>query len=226
MKRFFTTFIFLILTSLLLGQVVQSVGIKSGVSIANQTWFYKSINLTLKKDKILGSYSALTVDFIKSKYFNIATDIGYCQKGCTEKIQATTVNMPEGTGVYKTYNTKFNYFSFSPLVKTKYTTTHFIPYIILGARIDYQLSYKSDLYLKQFESNFHKTILGLSSGAGMEFKIKNFGINTEFQYQYDITKLVDTPPSAINTGLRINNKAFVISIGLKYHLNKKAEANK
>lgn len=215
MKRIFTTFIFLLLSSIFYGQTVQSVGIKGGLSVANQTWFYKSINLTLKKDYRHGSYSALTLDFIKSKYFNITTDIGYCQKGCTEKIETTSVNNPEGMGVYKIYNTKFNYFTFSPLLKAKYTTTHFIPYIIFGGRIDYQLSYQSDLNLKLFENNFHKIIWGLSAGTGMEFKIKNIGIITEFQYLYDLTKLMDTPSSTNNTGLKINNKAYIISIGGK-----------
>jgi len=44
----------------------------------------------------------------------------------------------------------------------------------------------------------------------------NFGI-----YQYDFTKVIDTPSSASNSGLKVNNSAFVICIGLKYYLLKK-----
>jgi len=202
------------------GQIINSVGIKTGLSVANQTWYYKSINMTLKKDYKLGLYSAMTVDFLKSKYFNITTDIGYCSKGNTEKVPNTSGFIPQGDGTYTTYNTMFNYFSFSPLLKIKYAIAHFIPYVLLGLRWDYQLSYKSDFNYTQIENDFYKSIYGLTCGTGIEYKIKNIGINSEFQYQYDITKLMDTPASPTNTGLEINNKAFIISIGLKYYFHK------
>lgn len=220
MKRILITIFSLLTVTLVSGQVIQSFGIKSGLSIANQTWYYKSLNLTLKKHYRQGFYSVVTLDFLQSKYFNITTDIGYCQKGNREKIANTTVNMPEGDGTYKNYDTKFNYFTFSPLLKVKYQTTHWTPYALMGFRLDYQLSYQSDFYLQAIDSNFHKTIFGLSSGAGLEYKIKNVGINTEFQYHYDLTKLMDTPSSATNAGLAINNKTFIINIGLKYYLQR------
>ena len=220
MKRTLSTFLSFLTITLVSGQVVQSFGIKNGLSITNQTWFFKSINLTLEKDYRQGFYSVATLDFLQSKYFNITTDIGYYQNGSKEKIANTTVNMPEGDGTYKIYNTKFNYFIFSPQLKLKYQTTHWTPYALLGFRLDYQLSYYSDFNLQAIDSNFHKIIMGLTSGAGLEYKIKNIGMNLEFQYYHDFTKLIDTPSSPNNTGLLITNKIFIVSIGLKYYLHK------
>jgi len=128
--------------------------------------------------------------------------------------------MPEGDGTYKIYDTKFNYLTFCPLFKVKYQTIHWTPYALLGIRMDYQLSYQSDFYLQAIDSNFKKTIFGLTSGAGIEYKIKNVGINMEFQYHYDLTKLMDTPSSTTNTGGTINNNAYIISIGIKYYLHR------
>lgn len=220
MKRALTIFLSLSIVIITNGQIIKSIGIKEGISIANQTWFYKSIDLTLKKDYRVGFYSAATLEFIKSKNFWLLTDLGYCQKGSKEKMKNTTDYMPEGDGTYKTYNTKFDYLTLCPLLKILYPSSHFIPYALSGLRLDYQLSYKSDFNLKQIENDFHKAILGINFGAGTEYKIKNFGILIEGQYNFDLTKVMNTPSSANSTGLKINNNAFIISAGIKYNINK------
>ena len=224
MKRTLLLLFTLTTTAFVNGQVVKSIGIKGGVSVASQTWHYKSTDLTLKKDNRIGFYSAITLEFFKSKYLSLTTDFSYCEKGSTEKIQNTTVDMPEGDGTYKTYDTKFGYFTLSPMLKGRYETAHFVPYALLGLRLDYQLSYKSDFNYQQIEKDFHKAIFGANFGIGAEYKIKHLGIFLETQYHYDFTKLMDTPSSANNTGIEINNRAFIISIGLKYYLKKKEDA--
>jgi hypothetical protein len=108
MKRTLILLFTLATTSLANGQVLKSIGIKAGVSVANQTWRYKTNDLTLNKDNRTGFYSAVTLEFLKSKYLSLTTDFGYCAKGNTEKIPNTTVDIPEGDGTYKTYDTKFN----------------------------------------------------------------------------------------------------------------------
>jgi hypothetical protein len=202
MKQTLVLFFTLATTSLVSGQVFKSIGIKGGASIANQTWHLKSDDKTLDTDNRNGFYGAATLEFLKSKYLSLITDFGYCAKGSTQKILNTTIDMPEGDGTYKTYDTKFNYF----------------PYALLGLRLDYQLSYKSDFNYEPIENDFYKTIWGANFGAGVEYKIKQLGIFLEGQYQYDFTKLMDSPSSATNSGIEVNNKASVICIGLKYYL--------
>lgn len=211
-------------TTFVNGQVLKSIGIEGGASIANQTWLLKADAKTLKTDNRVSFYGAATLEFLKLKYLSLTTDFGYCAKGHTEKIPNTTVDMPEGDGTYKTYDTKFNYFTFSPMLKARYEITHFIPYALLGLRLNYQLSYKSDFNYEQIERDFNKTVWGANFGAGVEYKIKQLGIFLEGQYQYDFTKVMDTPSSASNSGIEVKNNAFVICIGLKYCLTKKDDA--
>ena len=216
MKRTLITFFSALTITLANGQVLQSVGIQSGVSIANQTW--KTAKWTWKMGYRYGPYSTIALDIIKSRYFNITTDVGYCQKGNAEKIEITTLNMPEGTGRDTIFDTKFSYFTWSLLLKIKYTTTHLVPYAVFGPRMDYQLSCRSDFDLQTH--NFHNTIWGLTSGVGVEYKIKNIGINTEFNYHYDLTNVMDTRDPVTGWGIEITNKAFIVSFGIKYYLHK------
>jgi len=213
--------LFTLLTSTFVnGQILNSYGFKGGVSIANQTHYYKSPENKLVHDFRIGFYGTATVEFLHSKYFNFTTDIGFCTKGYKQDILNTTVYRPEGDGTYKTHHTKFNYFTFSPMLKVKYETTNFVPYVLLGFRMDQQLSYKSDFNLESIDKNMRKTIWGANLGVGAEYKTKQLGIFLEGQYQHDFTKVMDIPPSANSAGLTINNKAFVFSLGMRYYLNK------
>ena len=54
----------LFLTSNLYGQFVQCIGIKSGISIANQTWKYNSNSE--KKKNITGFYFVASADFFNN----------------------------------------------------------------------------------------------------------------------------------------------------------------
>ena len=203
------------------GQVLKSIGLKGGVSVANQDWNYKSTTYTLNTENRNGFYSALTFEFLKSKYLSLSTDLGYCAKGSATEVMNTTNDLPEGDGTYETYDTKFDYFTLSPSIKLRYETTHLVPYALFGLRMDYQLSYKSDFDYQLIEKEFNKTIWGANFGAGLEYKFKQLGIFLEGQYQYDFTKVLDMPESASNSAVEVNNEAFVICVGLKYNLTKK-----
>ncbi len=221
MKQIFLLLFTLTTTSLVNAQVLKSIGFKGGVSVANQSWHYKAINTPSNKDNLIGLYGAATFEFLKSKYFSLTTDLGYCAKGSSEKIPTTTNDMPEGDGTYKNYNTNFDYFFFSPILKIRYEINRFAPYALLGLRMDYQLSYKSDIKYEKIEDDFHKMIWGSNFGAGMEYRIKKCGVYCEGQYQYDFSKVLDTPSSATNTGIEIQNNALVVCLGLRYYLMKK-----
>jgi opacity protein-like surface antigen len=210
----------LALTSSLIanGQVLKSIGIKGGMSIASQNWDYSPESITMNTDSRNGFYCAASLEFLKSKYFSLTTDLGYCVKGSSEEIEFTSNDLPEGDGNHKTYDTKFNYVTLSPMLKARYETENLIPYALVGLRMDYQLSYKSDFDYQLFENDFNKTIWGANFGAGLEYNIKQFGIFVEGQYQYDFTKVLDITSG--NAGLEVKNEAIVVCIGLKYNLSK------
>ena len=73
MKQTFLIFIALATASHVNGQIIKSVGIKGGISVANQTWNYKAINFTPNKDSRIGFYSAVSLELLQLKYFNLTT---------------------------------------------------------------------------------------------------------------------------------------------------------
>jgi len=204
------------------GQIVQSIGIHSGLSYTNQVYYFKDSHGSLKKDQRQGFYNGITLDFLKKKYFNITTDLGYCQKGSTENISIQNTTIPEGWGTVRA-DSRFDYLTFNTLLKIKAPPIPVAPYALAGFRLDYLLSYKTDLKYPPNENDFHKTIFGLTFGAGLEYKIKHIGINMEFHYHYDLTKLTNTPTSPTSPGVTITNKANIIMVGIKYYLHKKEE---
>ena len=107
------------------------------------------------------------------------------------------------------------------MLKARYEMGRFLPYALLGLRMDYQLSYESDLNYDLIKNDFNKTIFGMSFGAGVEYKIKQLGIFVEGQYHWDFTKVMDTPSTSTNAGIEIYNKALIINAGVKYYLKKK-----
>src|SRR5687768_16875618 len=125
------------------GQALKSIGVKCGMSVANQTWNYEPFDITLKRDYRNGFCGSVMMEFFESNYLSLVTDIGYCAKGNSDKVLNTTTDMPEGNGTYKKYDTKFNYIAISPMLKARFESIYFVPYVLLGLRMDYQLSYKS-----------------------------------------------------------------------------------
>ncbi|MEI6489081.1 MAG: outer membrane beta-barrel protein [Bacteroidota bacterium] len=230
MKRTILLLVSLLIVRNMSGQIVKSIGIKEGLSFANQIWYAKSINLTQKTHYRIGLYSGVTLDFFNSKYFNLTTDLSYCQKGCRMEKQSSgnysSVTSPHhlySTNSMFYWNFKFHYLSFSPLLKIKYTTNHLIPYALLGLRFDYQLLFQTDAVSMSgpIGNNYNSTIFGMNCGGGIEFKFNYVAITVEYQYQYDFTKVIDSPPSTNNTGQKITNRASIVTLGLKYYLHKK-----
>ena len=223
MKRTLALFFSFLINGFVNAQVLKSVGINGGVTIANQSWHYKSKDFSLNTVNKAGFYGGTTFEFFQSKYFNLLVGLGYCQKGNSWKILSKTSNLPEGDGTYTTIKTTFNYLTLSPMLKAGFETTHIIPYALVGLRMDYQLSVQPEVNYEAIKKDVKKTIWGVNFGAGIEYKLKVVGIFFEGQYHYDFSKVLDTPVTSNNVGLEIKNKAFIITAGIKYYLKKTAE---
>jgi len=203
-------------------QIIKSILLKGGISIANQSWDYKIKSLTVETNKRTGSYSALAFEFIRWKHISLTTEIGYCEKGHKQDIVVTTINFPEGIEK-ETYNTRFSYFQVAPLLRGGYEVENLLLFGILGLRMDYHLSYQSDFDLTPIEKDFNKSIYGLTAGGGVEYKLKNVGIQLEFQYQYDFNEALVVSENSTYSGLEIKNQAILISLGGRYYFHKKRE---
>jgi hypothetical protein len=233
MKKIFASLLLILLITYANGQETRDhqigIGIKSGITIANQTWKYKSIDLTQKKDNIVGLYEGVCMEIQQKKGFvSSIMDFAYYQKGFTDKIPNITATMPEGDGTYRNISTKFNYLLIGVNWKARYEKGHFVPYALLGVRNDIMLSYKSDLDYHQIDTNFRKLIWGLNFGGGLQYRSKDVGVFVEGQYYYDFTSVMNLESNSNTSVLEINNNSYSICLGLKYfiHIKKKKEAAK
>jgi len=218
MKKTVLLLFALVLSSLVEGQVIKTVGVKSGISVANQAWRIKTDNRLLDTESRIGFYGVVSMAFLKSKYFSLNTDLGYYTKGSTQRVLNTSIAMPEGDGTFSTFDTRLDYVVFSPMLRARYEVGPFIPYALLGLRVDYQWSYRSDFSDQVVPNDFRRIIWGSSTGAGVEYRFKQIGLLVEGQYHHDFSRLIDTQPSANQAGLEVKNSALVWCVGLKHYL--------
>lgn len=217
MKTKLLTFILIIIVQYSSGQVIESIGIKGGISFSNQTYEYKTTGFTDKYDYKVGIYSVFSAELFKGKFLSLSTDLGFVQKGMQKKIEETTAEFPEGTGEYTTFKTTYGYVSLSPMLKGFYNFDRFTTYALIGPRIDYEVMYESNINTEVVNET-NKLILGVTYGVGAEYKIKKFGIILECLGHPDFTAILDQKASENNIGLKITGNSYIITTGLKYHM--------
>ena len=217
MKRIFIQLLLFMAARAADAQFVKGIGIRLGTTVADQAWHYKLSNITQLKDYAQGTYCSLSAEFFKGKYFTVITEAAYAQKGCKEGLPNALVSLPKNYSTYKTYDTRFNYFSGSIMLKARFENAFWIPYGFIGPRMDYQLSYTSDYNYKPLEKYMNEKIWGLDYGFGIEYKINNGGVSAEFRHHYDFDKLLDVPYSDSYPGLEVKNNAYIFSLGIKFY---------
>jgi hypothetical protein len=218
MKPKLLTLILLILALYSYGQVIESIGLKGGISFSNQTYHYRTVDWTFKYDYKPGIYSTLTAELFKGKFLSLSTDLGFIQKGTTRKVEITTPENPQGTGEYTMLKTTIGFISLSPMLKGLYSFKSLTTYALIGPRIDYWVSYEPQFDSPIFK-DFNKLIWGITYGVGVEYKIKKLGILIECLGQPDISAILNQKPLETNSGLKIMGNAYIITTGLRYYLH-------
>lgn len=218
MKKYTLTIILGLTMLYSTAQVVESIGIKGGISFARQTWEYNSPDFTNKMDYKTGLYSVLTANFFKTRYLCLTTDLGYIQKGFQVEVPMTSAEFPELISSYKTFKSTINYLTFSPKLSANYNFDRLIAYVFIGPRIDIQTNYKTDYPTNNF-SEFNKTVWGLTYGGGVEYRIRSIGILLEFAGHPDFTTIMKEEPTETSAGLKITGQLYTVSTGIKYYLS-------
>lgn len=207
-----------LISTLAQGQLFHNVGIKSGVSIANQERTNKSNNFRYKPDYHTGLYVGLYTEVFRKKVFSLALDLGYMQKGYQDDFAITDEFNPEGTGETKTVVSRFDFLSLSPTAKFRLQKKHFATYLFAGPRFDYYLGYYTNDQYDSEPSDINAMTFGVSYGIGLEYLCDRLVFSVESQHQPDLTKLIDSPASINNSGLNVINRAFAVTLGIKYIL--------
>ena len=196
----------------LYGQFPASIGLKAGISVANQTYTFTPIDYTIDTEPVFGPSFSLFVEAFKADHFSFQLDLGYALKGSITSTESVTVNHLDNDRIVvsegKTATSTFNYLSLSPLARYRFGQGSFVPYFLLGPRMDILLKYSSDSDYPLNDQN--AVILGLTIGAGLEYRLKGLGLFTELQYQGDLYPVTGKDP------LLINNHMISLSLGLRW----------
>lgn len=191
-------------------QIISSYGLKLGVGISNQSWYYQSDLLNMDwKDKI-GITARIFADFLSISFFQVEGEIGYLRKGFKDKVPITTASQPDGTGEYISENNSLDYLTISALAKFKYDLEIFSPYIVVGPQLNLLLNRNVEQGWKDVFDKFKDTNIGLSVGVGSELKtILPITILVEYRYERDFLDNYDVP------NIDIKNYSHVILLGVK-----------
>lgn len=196
----------------LCGQTPASFGLKGGIALANQSHKITSIDYKLNTDPVMGPALALFVETFKGKRFSFQVDVGYLVKGSSTTTQSVTVNHLDNDRIIvnegEAVSSKFAYLSVAPLARYRWDLENLSPYLLFGPRLDFLLNYKPESEYELDTQNL--TLLGLSCGAGLEFKLQKLGVFAELQFQPDLSPVTNVEP------LLINNNILSLTLGIRW----------
>jgi hypothetical protein len=190
-------------------------GASVGICVANQTWDAGSdVSVTYLKPQI-GMYLGANMEFYSKDQIGLMTELGFIQKGTQLEWRVTNPAEPIyalGT-IEEDY--KLNYLQCWVAVKLKADLDQLKPYVLLGPRLDVQLS-----EVKTFPNSNVKnvsSIFGGVAGAGFQYipRRKNYRIYVQGIYLMDFIDMHYTSSSETNTALTIRNSAFLINVGVQ-----------
>ncbi|MCD4709525.1 MAG: PorT family protein [Bacteroidales bacterium] len=194
------------------GQIPSSLGVKAGLSLANQSYRFTPIDYTLETEPVVGPAFSLFVEAFRGAHFTLQVDLSYAVKGSRSSTQSVTVNHLDNDRITvnegeKTKST-FSYLSLAPMARYMVGQGSLVPYFLLGPRVDILLKYSSGSEYPLVKQN--GTILGLTCGAGVEFRLQKLGLFTELQYLPDISPVTSEEP------LLINNNMISLTMGIRW----------
>lgn len=194
------------------GQFIKHFGLKTGVSIANQSYFFTPIETLLPTDALLRPGVVFFMEAFEGHHVSMQMDIGYVPKGNRTTAQSVTVKHLDNDNIVVNEGpliiSKFHYLTFSPMVRYRQDMEKVVCYTLLGPRVDYLLNYStnSDFPLE----NQSEILIGLTGAFGVEYKLEKFNAFSEIQYQPDLSPVTNVAP------LLVNNNCLFITVGVRY----------
>jgi hypothetical protein len=193
-------------------QFIADKGLRAGVALSNQSYRFTSIEYLMDTDPILSPFVAVYAETFKGNDFSMRTDLAFACRGSATTTQSISVNHLDGDRISVSEGAKVTsrhrYLSLAPMLRARTENGAWIPYALIGPRLDMLLYYSSQSDYPLEEQN--RFVLGLSMGVGIEFSLSRRALLIEIQYQPDLSPLVNTAP------LHINNNSLVFTAGLSF----------
>jgi hypothetical protein len=189
-------------------QFLNSVGITGGVSYSTQNFLFRDPDEVLKKKYKWGFNGSVFAEFFSHDYVRWVSEIQYNQKGSKDKRADTT------------YKNRLQYLDWNNYLKIRYELFSIIPYILIGPRLEYNLSQK--MQSPEVTHPFLKLHVSPAVGAGIEFV--SYG---QIKFLVEAFYNPDFPlqDAYIRPELHVRNINFELRVGLKYEFLSKEACN-
>jgi hypothetical protein len=206
MKNKILIFILFLIALQTKAQFLNSIAITGGVSLGNQKFYFSDPLSISKKKYIIGFNGSVFAEFFSGDYARWVSEIQFNQKGSIDK-------QPEAN-----YANKLNYICWNNYLKLRYEMYRIIPYILIGPRLEYNLSQGTTSPI--IAGKFLPLHISAAGGVGVEFiSYSNFKFFTEAFYNPDLLMLAYHKPD-----LEIRNKNIELRVGLKYEFGGRRES--
>jgi hypothetical protein len=193
-------------------QFIRSMGIKAGITLANQQHQITPLDYTLETTPLVGPGIGIFAEAFSGDRFSFQTDLAFITKGSKTTTRSVTVNHLDDDRIIANKGeqtaSRFHYLSLSPMARFRFERDRLAPYALLGLRIDYLLKYSTDSDYPLEEQN--SFIPGVTGGIGLEYDMHGPALFLELQYQTDAMPVTGKDP------LLINNNIFLITLGIRY----------
>jgi hypothetical protein len=186
-------------------QFFNGIGITVGATAANQKFMYRDPALVSKKNYVFGFNASVMAEMTSYDYVRWVSEIQFNQKGSVDKRE-------EGS-----YANRLQYLSWNNYLKIRYELYSFIPYVLVGPRLDYTLTQATSS--PDALGSYQPLHLSLAVGAGAELiSYSRWKLFAEAFYVPDVMPAYTAP------NLHITNKDFELRVGLKYNLHENRES--
>jgi hypothetical protein len=182
-------------------QLLKGYGLKGGVVVADQDYDFTQ-DLQYDTETRTGWDVGIFAEWLDLRVLSVLTEVHYIQKGhVTENARYDEFGKPQSI------NFRFDYLSVPILAKFTLRTQYAMPYLVIGPRFDYLLSYESEIS-KELYGDFKNVDVGGTIGVGLESRLKPVKFLLEFRYSPDFSNAYKSD------FLKVKNNSFEVLLGL------------
>jgi hypothetical protein len=200
-------------------QIIDRIGVKYGVTVSDLDWTFSESSIfqaDFAPEKTIGFFSAVSVDFLAHKYWEISSSLGFYQKG-GEWHSDPFVN-----------KWHLDYLTVDTQIKAKYPIQRLSPYISAGPRLDYLVRHSSEFDEYHSASWGYMNALnafntGLRYGFGFDYRLKNVALNLGFSNNVSFNAVIenDLKSGDIQNPTCVRDKTMIFHLGAFCHLGVK-----
>lgn len=201
----------LVLLALSIGNVQAArLGLRMGVSSADQSYNYSIPNMKLDRLHRIGLAAGLFAEFPLGNLLSVRAGADYVEKGSSLLASIYTMYPPVPAGTKK-FEDHIDYLTFSLLAKiSPLENSSISPYIVLGPRLDVLLSSSSDL-TPMVVDDLKSSEIGGTAGLGVTIPVET-SVSILFEALYS----PDFSSAFKGEFLTVRNSTFQFMTGLQF----------